>query len=184
MQYAGSSWDELKHIRQAVGFMVCSFLHFLYLVVRGLCDSYESLDLAFTNRSSIKSTESRTMTSHMIYALWVPLSAWLFSPDNRRILCIRFFFWIWMLCSILQILSVQQLYRICTLYWDDSYNTRSVSQDVCFSAEIALSVFRRSICFYAALNSSTKLMLMYRWLQTWECLWQRIPTTRTAAPSC
>lgn len=30
----------------------------------------------------------------------------------------------------LQILSVQQLYRICTLYWDDNYNTRSVSPDV------------------------------------------------------
>lgn len=23
MQYAGSAWDELKHIRQAVGFLVC-----------------------------------------------------------------------------------------------------------------------------------------------------------------
>ncbi|CAN0915754.1 XI-2 [Linum grandiflorum] len=28
------------------------------------------------------------------------------------------------------ILSVQQLYRVCTLYWDDNYNTRSVSPDV------------------------------------------------------
>jgi len=31
---------------------------------------------------------------------------------------------------LLQILSVQQLYRICTLYWDGNYNTRSVSPDV------------------------------------------------------
>lgn len=23
IQYAGSSWDELKHVRQAVGFLVC-----------------------------------------------------------------------------------------------------------------------------------------------------------------
>lgn len=29
-----------------------------------------------------------------------------------------------------QILSVQQLHRICTLYWDDNYNTRSVSPEV------------------------------------------------------
>ncbi|XP_039845578.1 myosin-14-like isoform X2 [Panicum virgatum] len=48
-EYAASSWDELKHIRQAVGFLV---------------------------------------------------------------------------------LSVQQLYRICTQYWDDKYNTQSVSSDV------------------------------------------------------
>ena len=34
------------------------------------------------------------------------------------------------ICFWIQILSVQQLHRICTLYWDDSYNTRSVSPDV------------------------------------------------------
>lgn len=27
MQYAGSAWDELKHIRQAIGFLV-SFIHY------------------------------------------------------------------------------------------------------------------------------------------------------------
>lgn len=35
-----------------------------------------------------------------------------------------------------QILSVQQLYRICTQYWDDNYNTRSVSPDVSQEKEI------------------------------------------------
>lgn len=42
-----------------------------------------------------------------------------------------------------QILSVQQLYRICTLYWDDNYNTRSVSPDVSliwYSLQQVLSV--------------------------------------------
>ncbi|KAJ6973976.1 Myosin family protein with Dil domain [Populus alba x Populus x berolinensis] len=48
MQYAGSAWDELKHIRQAIGFLV---------------------------------------------------------------------------------LSIQQLYRISTMYWDDKYGTHSVSTD-------------------------------------------------------
>ncbi|XP_048336630.2 myosin-6 isoform X1 [Ziziphus jujuba] len=67
-EYAGSSWDELKHIRQAVGFLV---IHQKYRI------SYDEI----TND----------------------------------------------LCPIL---SVQQLYRICTLYWDDNYNTRSVSGDV------------------------------------------------------
>ncbi|PPD92488.1 hypothetical protein GOBAR_DD10586 [Gossypium barbadense] len=64
-EFAGSSWDELKHIRQAVGFLV---IHQKYRI------SYDEI----TND----------------------------------------------LCPIL---SVQQLYRICTLYWDDNYNTRSVA---------------------------------------------------------
>ncbi|KAK7819265.1 myosin-8 [Quercus suber] len=38
-----------------------------------------------------------------------------------------------------EILSVQQLYRICTLYWDDNYNTRSVSQDVISSMRILMT---------------------------------------------
>ncbi|CAH2046544.1 unnamed protein product [Thlaspi arvense] len=67
-EYAGPSWEELKHIRQAVGFLV---IHQKYRI------SYDEI-----------------------------------AND---------------LCPVL---SVQQLYRICTLYWDDSYNTRSVSQEV------------------------------------------------------
>ncbi|KAK6143975.1 hypothetical protein DH2020_020795 [Rehmannia glutinosa] len=57
-EYAGSAWDELKHIRQAVGFLI---------------------------------------------------------------------------------LSVQQLYRICTLYWDDNYNTRSVSPEVISSMRVLMT---------------------------------------------
>ncbi|XP_071738132.1 myosin-6-like [Rutidosis leptorrhynchoides] len=67
-EYTRSAWDELKHIRQAVGFLV---IHQKYRI------SYD---------------------------------------DIINDLC--------------PILSVQQLYRICTLYWDDNYNTRSVSQEV------------------------------------------------------
>ncbi|KAI3678757.1 hypothetical protein L6452_38060 [Arctium lappa] len=76
-EYAGSAWDELKHIRQAVGFLV---IHQKYRI------SYDDI----TND----------------------------------------------LCPIL---SVQQLYRICTLYWDDNYNTRSVSQDVISSMRILMT---------------------------------------------
>ncbi|CAM8963239.1 unnamed protein product [Rhodiola kirilowii] len=76
-EYAGSSWDELRHIRQAVGFLV---IHQKYRI------SYDDI----TND----------------------------------------------LCPIL---SVQQLYRICTLYWDDSYNTRSVSADVISSMRIIMT---------------------------------------------
>ncbi|GKV43006.1 hypothetical protein SLEP1_g50351 [Rubroshorea leprosula] len=79
-EYSGSSWDELKHIRQAVGFLVT---HQKYRI------SYDEI----TND----------------------------------------------LCPIL---SVQQLYRMCTLYWDesdDNYNTRSVSPDVISSMRILMT---------------------------------------------
>ncbi|XP_031110719.1 myosin-6-like [Ipomoea triloba] len=76
-EYAGAAWDELKHIRQAVGFLV---IHQKYRI------SYDEI----TND----------------------------------------------LCPIL---SVQQLYRICTLYWDDSYNTRSVSPDVISSMRVLMT---------------------------------------------
>nr|GMD12224.1 myosin-6-like [Ipomoea batatas] len=76
-EYAGSAWDELKHIRQSVGFLV---IHQKYRI------SYDEI----TND----------------------------------------------LCPIL---SVQQLYRICTLYWDDNYNTRSVSNDVISSMRVLMT---------------------------------------------
>ncbi|XP_061341502.1 myosin-6-like [Gastrolobium bilobum] len=76
-EYAGSSWDELKHTRQAVGFLV---IHQKYRI------SYD---------------------------------------DIINDLC--------------PILSIQQLYRICTLYWDDNYNTRSVSPDVLSSMRMLMA---------------------------------------------
>ncbi|KAK9671716.1 hypothetical protein RND81_12G049800 [Saponaria officinalis] len=76
-EFAGSSWDELKHIRQAVGFLV---IH---------------------------------QKSRITY------------EDITHDLC--------------PLLSVQQLYRICTLYWDDSYNTRSVSPDVISSMKALMA---------------------------------------------
>ncbi|XP_073127725.1 myosin-6-like [Henckelia pumila] len=76
-EYAGSSWDGLKHVRQAVGFLV---IH---------------------------------QKSRITY------------DDLTTDLC--------------PILSIQQLYRICTLYWDDNYNTPSVSPDVISSMKIQMT---------------------------------------------
>ncbi|ONI04901.1 hypothetical protein PRUPE_6G347100 [Prunus persica] len=69
-EYAGSAWDELKHIRQAIGFLV------------------------------IHQKPKKTLDE--------------ISHD---------------LCPVL---SIQQLYRISTMYWDDKYGTHSVSSDVSF----------------------------------------------------
>lgn len=67
-EYSGSAWDELKHIRQAIGFLV---MH-------------------------QKPKKSLDEISH----------------------------------DLCPVLSIQQLYRISTMYWDDKYGTHSVSPDV------------------------------------------------------
>ncbi|CAM0877745.1 unnamed protein product [Alopecurus aequalis] len=67
-EYAGSAWDELKHISQAVGFLV---------IFKKFRISYDEI-----------------------------------------------------ISDLCPMLSVQQLYRISTQYWDDKYNTESVSEEV------------------------------------------------------
>uniref|UniRef100_A0ACD5YBY9 Uncharacterized protein n=1 Tax=Avena sativa TaxID=4498 RepID=A0ACD5YBY9_AVESA len=67
-EYAGSAWDELKHISQAVGFLV---------IFKKFRISYDEIN-----------------------------------------------------SDLCPVLSVQQLYRISTQYWDDKYNTESVSEEV------------------------------------------------------
>ncbi|KAF5736685.1 myosin-6-like [Tripterygium wilfordii] len=76
-EYAGLSWDELKHTRQAVGFLVI----------------HQKSRISF--------------------------------DEIKNDLC--------------PVLSIQQLYRISTLYWDDNYNTRSVSPDVISSMKVLMS---------------------------------------------
>ncbi|ERN15904.1 hypothetical protein AMTR_s00039p00219460 [Amborella trichopoda] len=76
-EFAGSSWDELKHIRQAVGFLVI----------------HQKTKVSF--------------------------------DEITNDLC--------------PVLSVQQLYRICTLYWDDKYGTHSVSPGVISSMRVLMT---------------------------------------------
>ncbi|KAD0611557.1 hypothetical protein E3N88_43986 [Mikania micrantha] len=76
-EYAGSAWDELKHIRQAIAFLV------------------------------IHQKPKKTLN------------------EISRDLC--------------PILSIQQLYRISTMYWDDKYGTQSVSADVISSMRVLIN---------------------------------------------
>ncbi|XLU44029.1 hypothetical protein S245_038843, partial [Arachis hypogaea] len=76
-EYTGSAWEELKHIRQAVGFLVI-------------------------HQKPKKSLNEITKE----------------------------------LCPVL---SIQQLYRISTMYWDDKYGTHSVSTDVITSMRAMMS---------------------------------------------
>lgn len=76
-EYAGSAWDELKHIRQAVGFLV------------------------------IHQKPKKTLN------------------EITNELC--------------PVLSIQQLYRISTMYWDDKYGTHSVSSEVISSMRVMMT---------------------------------------------
>uniref|UniRef100_A0A3Q7H835 Dilute domain-containing protein n=1 Tax=Solanum lycopersicum TaxID=4081 RepID=A0A3Q7H835_SOLLC len=76
-EFVGSAWDELKHIRQAVGFLVI-------------------------HQKPKKSLNEIT---------------------NE-------------LCPVL---SIQQLYRISTMYWDDKYGTHTVSSDVISSMRVMMT---------------------------------------------
>ncbi|KAL6519197.1 hypothetical protein OROGR_018517 [Orobanche gracilis] len=76
-EYAGSAWDELKHIRQAVGFLV------------------------------IHQKPKKTL------------------DEITKELC--------------PVLSIQQLYRISTMYWDDKYGTHTVSSDVISSLRVTMT---------------------------------------------
>ncbi|CAL0325516.1 unnamed protein product [Lupinus luteus] len=76
-EYTGSAWEELKHIRQAVGFLVM-------------------------HQKPKKSLNEITLE----------------------------------LCPVL---SIQQLYRISTMYWDDKYGTHSVSPNVISSMRTMMS---------------------------------------------
>ncbi|RWW09075.1 hypothetical protein GW17_00027450 [Ensete ventricosum] len=78
-EYAGSAWDELKHIRQAVGFLVCCYQ---------------------------KPKKTLKEITH----------------------------------DLCPVLSIQQLYRIGTMYWDDKYGTHSVSSEVSL---VILNSFRK-----------------------------------------
>ncbi|CAA0829324.1 Myosin family protein with Dil domain [Striga hermonthica] len=76
-EYVGSAWDELKHIKQAVGFLV------------------------------IHQKPKKTLN------------------EITKELC--------------PVLSIQQLYRISTMYWDDKYGTHSVSSDVISSMRVMMT---------------------------------------------
>ncbi|XP_019178734.1 PREDICTED: myosin-11-like [Ipomoea nil] len=76
-EYAGSAWEELKHIRQAIGFLV------------------------------IHQKPKKTLDE--------------ISHD---------------LCPVL---SIQQLYRISTMYWDDKYGTHSLSPEVISNMRVLMT---------------------------------------------
>ena len=112
----------------------------------------------------------------------------------------QFYIHVWAICSVLcfmqfshinaliaQILSVQQLYRICTQYWDDNYNTRSVSRGV----SVYIISFFYWWCFWIYIPYQLDLndqwlhsWFLFRSFLAWGYLWQKTPTVLLAIPFC
>lgn len=62
------------------------------------------------------------------------------------------------------VLSIQQLYRISTMYWDDKYNTETVSSEVCWLHNITMAQWLvvRCLVYHKLCIGCGKLM--------WTCL--------------
>ncbi|KAF8392246.1 hypothetical protein HHK36_022588 [Tetracentron sinense] len=107
-EYAGSAWDELKHIRQAIGFLV------IHQKPKKTLDEI-SHDLCPVSDPF----------------LWIPKESYFclpifLGPQQASVL-------------LLQMLSIQQLYRISTMYWDDKYGTHSLSSDVISNMRVLMT---------------------------------------------
>jgi len=84
------------------------------------------------------------------------------------------FYLIISLVLLLQILSVQQLCKICTLYWDDNYNTRSVSPHVSLCLYFLQSHKRypwNGKCLIDAFKYSFRSLQAWGWTWTPMMLW-------------
>ena len=124
-QYVGSAWEELKHIRQAVGFLVQDIFNISWILVlilmlfSGLIVCYSILGDTSKTQEDLKWNNKGALPCECpFYSLFFFLS-----KINVRFTSGGFI-------VALQVLSIQQLYRISTMYWDDKYGTHSVSSDV------------------------------------------------------
>ncbi|CAH8352382.1 unnamed protein product [Eruca vesicaria subsp. sativa] len=98
-EYVGSAWDELKHIRQAAGFLQAII-------------------------------QKQEMTLDKITRELCPVMI------IRLLHC--FFLTNIEVAFVVQVLSIRQLYRISSMYFDDIYDMNSVSSDVISSMMITL----------------------------------------------
>lgn len=77
---------------------------------------------------------------------------------------------------LLQALTVRQIYRISTMYWDDKYGTQSVSNE----ASCIFSSFVVLVDLFSGFTLVSECCLDIRWLHKWERFWTR--TTRIWHP--
>jgi len=121
-QYAGSAWDELKHIRQAVTLLILEEKH---------------------SRSLTEITDDFCPAS--FWTLKTTTCSWYhYSQVSDKIGPVLWY---------RQALSMQQLYRISTMYCDDKYGTLGIPPEVSQFRHIHVKNFQSSTCWLLWLNS-------------------------------
>jgi len=121
-QYAGSAWDELKHIRQAVTLLILEEKH---------------------SRSLTEITDDFCPAS--FWTLKTTTCSWYhYSQVSDKIGPVLWY---------RQALSMQQLYRISTMYCDDKYGTLGIPQEVSQFQHIHVKNCQSSTCSVPWLNS-------------------------------
>lgn len=78
--------------------------------------------------------------------------------------------------SFMQVLNMQQLYRISTMYWDDKYGTHGVSSEVSYYSHNKYE-------FHLIKNLNPKGDFIIRSFQIWESWWKWTQTMQSAAHS-
>ena len=121
-QYAGSAWDELKHIRQAVTLLILEEKH---------------------SRSLTEITDDFCPAS--FWTLKTTTCSWYhYSQVSDKIGPVLWY---------RQALSMQQLYRISTMYCDDKYGTLGIPPEVSQLQHIHVKNCQSSTCSVPWLNS-------------------------------
>ncbi|CAK9140655.1 unnamed protein product [Ilex paraguariensis] len=151
IQYAGSAWDELKHIRQAIGFLFSSLME-AYFCGKKL--NHKAIEPSTVIRLSIKHKWNHISDGKISWA-WncngnqsLQRNPHLFASEMANSFIVFDDSVIHQkpkktldeishdLCPVL---SIQQLYRISTMYWDDKYGTHSLSPDVISNMRVLMA---------------------------------------------
>ncbi|CAI7888002.1 unnamed protein product [Closterium sp. NIES-54] len=128
-EYTGNAWEELKYIRQAVGFLVVRHSHCLKPHQPSLPLLLPaSLPLSFSPSPILPPSPLLPLSPSAPLPLPPPSSPlpWfqqvIHQKPKKSMQEIT--------SDLCPALSIQQLYRISTMYWDDKYGTHTVSSEV------------------------------------------------------
>lgn len=156
LQYAGTSWHELKFIRQAVGFLVrysvsVGIRLFKLWQVFPHLTFYCLVELnQVIHQKRKKSLEEIKQDLCPVKLSFLPQFFPILFMVMKKMTGTRAFFFF--LCDIEQALTVRQIYRISTMYSDDKYGTQSVSNEVSFYFHPCIYIFLVTVLFSSYLR--------------------------------
>jgi hypothetical protein len=116
-EWVGESWDELKYIRQVrLGHLPACWLVQQQRTEQGTTYAWSATLTLVSHFPALMPEPSCAHPAQAVTFLVIGNKPKKTLDDITRDLC--------------PVLSIQQLYRISTMYWDDKYNTETVSSEV------------------------------------------------------